>query len=690
MGVFIPSVRDYFAENKEEETLLRPFLQNFDITWAQKRRAFGSNLSVYFLKPEQHMERAFGFETEILAVYSPYNPLEPRTIQAIDQFISENPARGRVDRMVTLLISEVDNPVSWVRQYMADNPESRLVVAFEADALRNARGQSMLIRSVLANQLYQRDLFDHRLPIHSDYFFFGREELIFDLHNAFKRSENRGLFGLRKTGKTSVFFKLRRLVGSTDDDDGVFIYVDCKYPPYRSSRWEQMLTRLTSQLLEYADEPVESIGLHPSDAFLETLKRISSQKKIALVFDEIEYISPSSPSDSHWNQDFVPFWQTIWHAQSLFRNVAVFVGGVNPAIVEKDLINDTQNPLFGIVPHRYLGGLSIDEIRRMLRTLGRPMGLRFEQDAVDYIAHQYGGHPLLTRIACSIIHRTLRDSSEQLPNTITQEWLLKTEENREAELSFYCGHVVSELELFYPDEYELLTEIANGNLADMYEFVSDPTFTTHLNNYELLIKSETGRPSISIPVLERYVKLKDARTKGTQTISEIQPLSERKTWLANRVEAINDNLGELQQNIAKIKGVSLFGSSSYPESHRFFDLSVVANETDFADFINICNRCFVEPIESYGNSIGQSQYFWKEIKDSYPELSMALRRIKVYRHNRVHIRLSDKAIDELHFFLNRDLNGRSPSMVQDLWFVLQQCVIDDLLVGTLVEIDRLT
>ena len=474
MGRIVADVSTgHLVNYPEEELLLRPFVQNFDVTWARRRRAFGSELSVYFLKPEPHMEQAFGFESEILLVYSQYDELQPRTLQAIEQFLSDEPARGRVDTMITFLISEDAEPVSWVKQYMTSNPDSRLVAAFSATTLREHRGDSWTVRSLLSEQLYQRDLFNHRLPINSDYFFFGREELIFDLHNAFKRSENRGLFGLRKTGKTSVFFKLQRLVQANARD--VFIYVDCKFPPNRTSRWDQLLRRLAAQLCGQSGGEEELAEGHASDAFLAALARVDSQTKIAIVFDEIEYIGPSSPLDHHWKQDFVPFWQTIWHAQSLFGNLAVFIGGVNPTIVEQDLIGSTQNPLFGIVPHQYLGGLSADEIRRMLRTLGRPMGLRFNESASRYIFDQYGGHPLLTRIACSLIHRTLRDSEEELPRTVGEAWLQTTEDYRQAELSFYCGHIVSELRLFYSDEYEIMTEIAKGNSADIFEFAIDPT-----------------------------------------------------------------------------------------------------------------------------------------------------------------------------------------------------------------------
>ena len=691
MGRILGEVKsDHLAKYPDEELLLRPFLQSFDVTWARRRRAFGSDLSVYFLKPEPHMERAFGFESEIITVCSPYATLQPRTIQAIERFISEAPALGRVDTMIAFLISEMDDPVSWVKQYMASNPESRLVAAFSAADLRNSRGDSWIVRTILSNQLYQRDLFDHRLPINSDYFFFGREGLIFDLHNAFKRSENQGLFGLRKTGKTSVFFKLRRIVESSKDS--IFIYIDCKFPPNRSLRWDKLLARLATQLLARINipSPESESHAHASDFFLEALRRIGDETKIALVFDEIEYISPNGPLDKHWADDFIPFWQTIGHAQSVFGNLAVFIGGVNPTIVEQDLVGDAQNPLFGIVPHQYLSGLSIDEVRRMLRTLGRPMGLRFQEDAVEYMVERYGGHPLLTRIACSIVHKVMRDSERELPRIVTKEWLLQRERSIESELSFYCGHVVSELKLFYPDEYELLTELVSGNLADVYELAVAPRFTAHLNNYGLLRRSDTGRPSLSIPVLEKFLQQSVAREKGLQTVPAIQLAHERPDWLAKRVISINDNLEYLQEAIDKAGRPKLFGVNSYPESHKFFDVDVVDTEQDFASFINTCNRCFVESIEVYGKSINSPKYFWDVVMGEYPELAHALRRIKVYRHHRVHIKLQGAAVEEMRFFLDRDLNGRQPSTEPELWFLLQQCVLDDLLVGILLEIDRLT
>ncbi len=67
------------------------------------------------------------------------------------------------------------------------------------------------LKNKLSEQFYRRDLFDFRLLLEKDTYFFGRNDIIVDFLDAIKRIENRGLFGLRKTGKTSILYKLDRI-----------------------------------------------------------------------------------------------------------------------------------------------------------------------------------------------------------------------------------------------------------------------------------------------------------------------------------------------------------------------------------------------------------------------------------------------------------------------------------------------
>ena len=691
MGTIVDDVeRGHLAAYPEQRELLLPFLAGFDVTWAKQRIAFGSELSVYLLKPERHMTEAFGFELEVLLVYSKYESLQPRTVQAAEQFLSDSPAHGRADRLTFFLVSEEARPREWVQSYVGANPDSRLIVAFAADELRDGKGDSWLVRNVLAGQLYQRDLFDHRLPLRTDTSFFGRESLAFDLFHAVRRSENRGLFGLRKTGKTSLMFKARRLLESAEPSVPS-LYYDCKFPVIRTQRWTSLLNRITRDIVSTFGIPSPG-EQEPADAFLAAIASIPRDRRLALMFDEIEYVSPFTPLDPHWGDDFIPFWQTVWSAQSLHGNTSVIVAGVNPAVVETDLIRGVQNPLFGIFPHQYLTGLTGDELRQMVRTLGKRVGLRFEFAATEYLHLRYGGHPLLTRIACSLTHRAINEARTPRPLDITTRFLTEREDARDADLVFYCRHVVSELQLFYPDEYEVLEKLATGQVADFIEFTRAPEFSGHLRNYGLLRQDDLGRPTIAIPVVGRFVGLEAARKDGRRTILAIAPATQRQDWLTRRLESIRLNLEFFERQIDRARKPSLFGVNSFPEADRFMSLPVVADETTFGTFINICNRCFVESIEAYGRTVAnRPNYFWDSIKTDYPALFDALHRIKLYRHHRAHLRLNPGVDQALNSYLRTDLEGRTPAEVgADLWFTLQQCVLDGLLTGIMIETERIT
>jgi hypothetical protein len=247
MGQIRSDVRDaHLFAYPDEEALLRPFLEGFDVTWGRRRNAFNTSLSVYFLRPEPHIADTFGFSQEILLLYSPFVSIETRTFQAAEAFLHDDPAKGRVERLTYFIISEMDDVEDWVRRYVAENHESRLIVAFAARTLRNNDQGGWFIRNVISRQLFTRDLFDYRLPLERDTYFFGRDDLLMDYRDAVHRSENRGLFGLRKTGKTSFLYKLTRLLN--DENIAHCFFYDCKSPAVRKLRWYELLDHFCNTL----------------------------------------------------------------------------------------------------------------------------------------------------------------------------------------------------------------------------------------------------------------------------------------------------------------------------------------------------------------------------------------------------------------------------------------------------------
>ena len=688
MGVIHEEVRSgHLARFPDETEILRPFLSGFDVTWGKRRFGHNTELSVFFLKPEAHMGETFGFAQELMLVYSPFRTLEPRSLQAAEQFLEDDPARGRVEKLTLVLVSEALSPQEWVHTYLASNHESRLIVALNANELRASADDAWYVRNKISEQLFTRDLFDFRLPLEQDTYFFGREDLLLNYRDAAKRGENRGLFGLRKTGKTSFLFKLRRLL--TLEDTQVLFY-DCKSPSVRQLQWHELLEKV-------GDDVAGLLGVkfHPpadkrryADRFTKLLSRPENKKKTLIIFDEIEYISPFAIDDKHWRDEYLPFWQTIWAAQSLHRNLAILIAGVNPRIVEVDRIGEVQNPLFGIVQFTFLRGLGRDEVRRMLRVLGRRMGIQFSDEAANYTFLRYGGHPLLTRLAGSFLHRLASSERKARPLRIERDDLQSTEAERDGELTFYCRHVVSEFSEFYPDEYALLEWLSAGRVGDYLEFSDHPEHVRHLKEYGLVTEPTDGPPVVAISVVARYVALEEARRSGRKTILAVTPLSERAKWLERRKASITEDFAELNR-LGMVVGLpTLFGPNSFPEGHRFSQIEVVSSEKTFESFINVCNRCFVESIEANGKHQSRAKYFWDEIKRFYPALQESLHRIKLYRHNSMHIQLNKEVEESLRQFLRQDLEGREPMRVDELWFVLQQCTLDGLWNSLQVEIAR--
>jgi hypothetical protein len=366
-------------------------------------------VSAYFLKPETFMSQMFGFEHELVLFISEYPTLEARTMQAIDSLMAGDPARGRVDQTIFFLSTPASDGRQWVADYTSRNPQARIPVVFKSADLSSGGNDAWLVRNVLRGQLFSRDLFDYQLPLDSDLFFFGRDQIVADHLDAIRRSQNRGLFGLRKTGKTSILYKLRRMMER--ERMGAFLYYDCKLPSNRMLRWNELLARIIRDIAAAYHLPVPSSiddPRHISDKLIEVLGATPTTQATALVFDEIEYVSPLAIDDAHWRKDFVPFWQTLWAAQSQIRRLSNTVVGVNPTVVEMDTIDEVQNPMFGIIQPRYLKGLALEEMRAMVRFFGKRMGLSFTLDAMQYLHARYGGHPLLTRMACSEIHQAVQ------------------------------------------------------------------------------------------------------------------------------------------------------------------------------------------------------------------------------------------------------------------------------------------
>src|SRR5262249_53354430 len=143
-----------------------------------------------------------------------------------------------------------------------------------------------------------RDLFAFDAPLQSDTYFFGRTQEIQNLYSKYKLGEHGGLFGLRKIGKTSVLYAVKRYLELRDEPA---VFLDCSEPSLHRRRWNEALYFLVSTLtrsLKIAGKvkASEEAMYNEKDAsyfFEEDLTRIYNfigRKRLLFILDEVESI----------------------------------------------------------------------------------------------------------------------------------------------------------------------------------------------------------------------------------------------------------------------------------------------------------------------------------------------------------------------------------------------------------------
>ncbi len=488
----------YFAEHPDERGLFKGFLPDFSVTWAAKRRHFGSEVTAAFLRPERHISEMFGVEREILLIAAPYTKLEPRIFQTAAAILSDLPARGRVDQLFFVLVSPASNLQTLVDQQHAEKAQAQIAVPFAANDCKTTQ-DAFFVRNRLQQFLFARDLFDSSQPINSDLYFFGRSSLAIELLDGAKAGNNYGLFGLRKMGKTSLIFKLRRALDS--DKTTTLEYLDLQDSALYGLRWWQMLDELRVRLqgtsaLRHSETPESA-----ARSFRLAVEQLPRNRRVIFALDEIEHIAPGLAMRPHWETDFVELWKTLRAVQNSNRRVSFIVAGVNASVIETPSYAGHDNPLFSMAQVRYLPIFDRAELRHMVRVLGGYMGLRFSEDVYDYLRDRYGGHPLLTRAACSFVHRST--ASAKRPVLLSAADLRAHEQRRESELFPFGRHVLSMLQQWYPQEFSMLQYLARGDTQFFTEMSAQyPEYAQHLKAYSLVTDDP---PRISIPLLEKFL-----------------------------------------------------------------------------------------------------------------------------------------------------------------------------------------
>lgn len=325
----------YFKSRPDERDLAIRLDEGFDVTYGHT----WGGLAMWLSEPKPHMKERFGFAKELLTIYSKHMRTDARVLTSIENISRTPEFKHRMERAIVLLVHRGD--AEQTRQLLQEHPDW-IIVPIAANELMNPERGSLFVRARIADTIGTLDLFGMTSPITSDRYFFGRNDLVQQLIvRMIDRGENAGLFGLRKTGKTSVLFAISRRL---EDRPILAEYIDCQNPGIHAARWWQVLEsiaeRCADSLKRNRKRTVAISSYDERNAgnlFLKDIRALLADgqlQHIVLLFDEVEYMTPniSGALGQHWDIDFVPFWQTIRAIHHEVKGRLSFsVAGVNPA-----------------------------------------------------------------------------------------------------------------------------------------------------------------------------------------------------------------------------------------------------------------------------------------------------------------------------------------------------------------------
>jgi len=602
-----PGFHRLFYQNKlingfkdEEQKILKRLSAEWYITNSGDEFTIGLSQYRYFLmKPTSIFSEMFNIEREIVCVFSSYESFEPRTLDAFEYAVSQFP-NLRIENVCRVLISKDDKTEEKITSLLKVDPEQPIVIPFSYSELLQ-QYDDYFVRNRFRKHFYSRDLFSFLSPLKKDLYFFGRSELIQDIVNRHRSEEHTALFGLRKSGKTSIVFAIERFMAT---HSGVTLTIDCESPSVHMLRWNELLHVVVKVFKEKhgSDYDISNSKNYTEKRAAELFERdmlgIFEGKKQAtlLIFDEIERISPKTGSSSHWREgdDFVYFWQTLRFFFQKHSNVLTYMlVGTNPYCVETPMFGVHDNPLFSSIPFQYVPNFDVVKTREMVRKLGRYMGLRFDEIIYSKLTEDFGGHPFLIRQFCSSIN-TLAIGDR--PVIVDKALYEKAKNQFLLDAKHYVEMVIQVLHEWYKDEYDMLMFLANNDKSVFDEFAKEGNYyTNHLIGYGLINKSNNGY-SFNIECVKEYLTQR-YRYERQEISSEqrLHEINERRISLERSLRKLIRN--QIKSTYGKREGQQKL-LSSLPENRR---AALASKEIDeilepsssplyFLDLVNIIDR----------------------------------------------------------------------------------------------------
>lgn len=622
----------------EERDIVRILSREFYVTGGFNELKLNNSVYRYFfLKFPDDKAQAFGVRDEIIVLLSPFKKFEPRTLDAIEEIQDLNPGY-RLDKICAFIISDSLDFIDELRKTFKTQKENRVITPFLYSEIRGELDDGFF-RNRIREFFFERNLYDFDSPLRRDLYFFGRDDHCQSLVDKHMQGQNASLFGLRRSGKTSILLSVCRRVAA---QGGFATLLDCQI--LYQVNWNMALYLVVDKINSDHKSNVKLIkeNYRVEDAamsFVADIRRIYKKlnKKILIAFDEIEQITFGVSLSDSWRggESYARFWHCVRSlTQEQDNAITVLIAGTNPKCLETPFVLGVDNPLYGQITPEYIKAFSVLQTRQMIETLSSYMGIYFEEEIFTYLTREFGGHPFLIRQACSFIKPIVDNLPSRTVDRLTYETAMT--QFSESRAGSFCEMVIGVLAQHYPDEYTMLTYLARGDIADFNDLAaSDASYTNHLIGYGIISKSDVGY-DFKIDAVKRHLEKKEKFRKINMTNEEkLSEIGLRRNDVEVRLrklvaQVLKTKLGEessREQILRKHdkKNRDKYNKLSYkdlfnPNKHEIYfnDLREIIRR----NWVECFSSIFLEDVEKFNsrmtilNSIGRSDAHAKNVTDA--------------------------------------------------------------------------
>lgn len=455
-----------------------------------------TNCGVALVRFSGAIEAGFGFTREVMIFYSPHNDLQGRSFEVAVRELSRSARSVTPDTF--FMWAPDDRLEIKLKDWSTPN---RLAIPLRIDA-----DDELSLITLLRNHIYARDLFYLTTPVHGANFF-GRRTLLQSLRDDVFNQRVSGVFGLRKSGKTSILMQLKE---ELREDRVVTVLMDLEaFPSPPQDPTDDILADLRRRLIaelkarKLRTQELSELAEWPSilafkNALQTLLKRLARDgDRVLLMLDEIEYLTPSDRVDIA-EGDMPRISQLLAALRSVVQeseNFTFVLSGLTSAIVEGGRLYGRPNPLFAWAKAIYVTPLTREEADNLAGTVGAKMGIQIQDGALEALHEASGGHAFLYRnLSSAVVEHLPKDDFQRRMNRSAvlselSEWRSRVQGN--------IDEMIQHVKRYYPTEAVML-ELLLDDPSDFAELAG----TEHVAVRRLkdlgLIKEEGGsfEPSV--------------------------------------------------------------------------------------------------------------------------------------------------------------------------------------------------